>query len=104
VVEFAPGIERADDGVQPDGLQAKLPLAAVAERGDHLAERYQAAGARWAAAQPVAQPGGDLAPPGAEEVVFHIRPGESGLAAQRAQSAENTSARGFPGRGQRGHR
>jgi hypothetical protein len=84
--------------------QAKLPLTAVAERGDHLAERHQAAGAGWAAAQPVGQPGGDPALPGAEEVVFHVGPGESGLAAQRAQGVVDTPARGFPGRGQQGHR
>ena len=104
VVEFAPLIERADDRVQPDGLQAKLPFAAITERADHLMEGHQAAGAVRAAAQPVGQPGGDLALPGSQEVFFHVRLREPGFAAQRAQGIEDAAGRGFPGRGRRGHR
>jgi len=42
VVEVAPRVESADDRVQPDGLQAKPPLAAPAKCADHLVQRHQA--------------------------------------------------------------
>lgn len=64
--------------IQPYRPQAEAPLAAPAEHADDLVQRQQAVGAVGLAAQPVRQPGHDLAPPGPQEVILGIGPEESG--------------------------
>jgi hypothetical protein len=41
-VEVAPGVDRADDRVQPYRLQAQVPLAAPAERAGEIIKPQEA--------------------------------------------------------------
>jgi hypothetical protein len=78
-VEVAPRAGRADDGVQLDGLQPQLPLAAPAQGAHNVIEHHKPVAPAAPAAQPVRQRGQELAPPGPQEVVLNICPGESGI-------------------------
>src|SRR6266581_5721704 len=52
-VEVAPRVDRADDRVQPYGLQAQGPFAAPAERAGDLVERQDAVAVMGLVAQAV---------------------------------------------------
>src|ERR1022692_1084199 len=78
-VEIAAGIDRADDGITTDRLQPELPLALPAESRDDLVERQDQIDVVRLSAQPVCQPGQDLAAPGAQEVVLRIGARKAGL-------------------------
>src|SRR5215467_823222 len=76
-VEVAPCAGGAGDRVQPDGLQPQLALATPAERADDLVERHEAVGAGGPAAEAVPQRGHEMPPPGPQEVILRVCPGES---------------------------
>src|ERR1022692_3661489 len=78
-VEIAAGIDRADDGITTDRLQPELPLALPAESRDDLVERQDQIDVVRLPAQPVRQPGQDLAAAGAQEVVLRIGAPKAGL-------------------------
>jgi len=75
-VEVAPGADCADDGIQPNNLQAQLPLAAPAQRADDLIQWHEPVVVA-AAAQAMHQRGQELAPPGPQKIILHICPWES---------------------------
>jgi hypothetical protein len=74
-----PRVDRADDRVQRYRLQPQPPPGAPADRTDYLVEGQETATVKTLAAQPVPQRSEDLAPPGAEEGIVDVRPGESGV-------------------------
>jgi len=78
-VEVAPLLGRADDRVQRYRLQAQLPLAAHAERAGDLIKWQQTVAVVGLAGQAVRQSGQHLVPPGPQEVVVDVCPGESGI-------------------------
>jgi hypothetical protein len=78
-VEVAPRACGADDGFQADRLQPQLPLAAPAQRADHVIQLDEAVAVAAPAAQVVRQRGQKLPPPGPEKVVLHIGSGEPGI-------------------------
>ena len=66
--------------IGPAGWSAgPAPLAAPAERGDHLVERQDQVDVVRLPAQPLGQPGQHLAAPGPQEVVLHVRAREPGV-------------------------
>ena len=98
-IEVTPCVDRADDRVQPDDLQAEPPLAAPAERGEYVVQCHQAARAARPAADPSGQAGHDVPPPGAQEVILRIHPGEPGVAAQHRSASSGQRGTLVPGPG-----
>ena len=72
-VELAPrAVDRADDRVEVDRLQAETTLAAPPERLDHLVEGQDQADVVGLAAQPGGEPRELLAPARAAEVGLRV--------------------------------
>ncbi len=82
-VEIPGRVDGADDRIQPDGLQAKLALAAHPQGGDDLVQRHDEVDVIGFAAQPVGEPGQRLPAPGALEVVLDVGLGEAGVSGHR---------------------
>jgi hypothetical protein len=80
-VEVPAGVHRADDGLQPDDLQAQPPLTPPAEGREHLVERKDEADVIRGTAQPLSQPGQHLAAADAQEVIRYVGPREPGARA-----------------------
>jgi putative intracellular protease/amidase len=78
-VEVAPRASCANDGIQRNGLQPQLPLAAPAQRGDNVIQPHEPVAVTAPAAHVVRQRGQELTPPSPQKVVLHVCPGEAGI-------------------------
>jgi hypothetical protein len=82
----------ANNGIQRDGLQPQLPLAAPAQRGDKVIQLHEPVAIAAPATQAAHQHGQELTPPCPQKVVLHVCPGESGI--QRRTASVTASGQG----------
>src|SRR4051794_21814429 len=97
-------VDRPEDRVELDRLQADVALLDAAERVDDLAERQDDVDVARVAAEPPRELRHHLAAPGALEVVLGVCPREAGIAPHRIEGTRRIGARP-PARGRDpGHR